>query len=167
MAAPMRSAATPHRNQRHHLVDQPGLPRGTDPLDHSARRPRRALRNQNPPRLDGQRPGLEAKEASPVKSLRPQQKPRTTPRGGGRVQHLESEGTCEQEKGASTYKMKLFWMSDIDPSEARSDTTAGPAPKGTHGLVRSAQVCGRGNEIVRPITELSVLEEVLCEQPQD
>ena len=83
-------------------------------------------------------------------------------------QHLESEETCKREKGASMCdEMKLCWTSDIDPSEARSNTTAGPAPEGTHGLVRSAQLCVRGNESERPIAELSVLEEVLCEQPQD
>ena len=58
-------------------------------------------------------------------------------------------------------------MRDIDPSEARSDMTTGLAPKGTDGFVQSAQIRVPGNEIVRPIIKLSVLEEVLCEQPQD
>ena len=39
--------------------------------------------------------------------------------------------------------------------------------KGKDGLVRSARVRVRGNEIERPITKLSVLEEVLCEQPRE
>ena len=39
--------------------------------------------------------------------------------------------------------------------------------KGKDGLVRSARVRVRGNEIERPVTKLSVLEEVLCEQPRE
>ena len=38
--------------------------------------------------------------------------------------------------------------------------------KGADGLVRSARICVRGNEVVRPISKLSVLEEVLSEQQQ-